>query len=297
VRSRGWWREGPDALVRVLENAATRAGVTIRTSAEVARIDVQDDVVKGVVLASGEEIHAARVLSSADPAKTLLGMIDPVWLDPEFMQAIRNIRFRGSTAFVLYALDDLPALDGMTDTGRALAGTLTLTATMPALELAFDAAKYGAPSERPHVELTAPTLRWPDLAPSGKHVLVARASCAPHTLRDGQWDASSRERFADDVTREIGYHARGFANRVLHRVTIVPPDIAGSLNCTEGAASHGEMMLDQILFMRPVAGWGDHAMPVAGLFLCGSGAHPGPGISGGAGWLAARRALTRTRER
>jgi phytoene dehydrogenase-like protein len=256
---------------------------------------VRDDGVAGVVLANGDEITARTVLSSADPARTI-GMIDPAWLDPEFTEAVRHIKFRGATSHVLYAVDDLPVLRGVTDPGRALVSVLSLSPTIQALERAADAGKYGRVPAQPHVEITAPSLRWPDLAPTGKHVIVARAACTPHTLRngaaaDGGWDDTARSALADAVTDAITCHAPGFADRVLHRAVLTPRDIERRFGCTEGAFTHGEMMLDQILFMRPVPGAGRYAMPIAGLFLCGAGAHPGPGIPGGPGWLGARHAL------
>ena len=290
VRSRGWWRPGPDAVTRVLEEAARRHGVTIRTGGRVSQIVVKDDAVTGVVLAGGEEIAAPLVLSSADPSGTLLGLVDPRWLDPEFLHAVRNIKYRGCTAFVLYALDALPEIPGLSE--QALAGIVSLTSTLEALERSYDAVKYGGISERPHVEITVPTLRWPADAPGGKHVVLARVQYAPHRLRDGDsWDNCRRDALAERVTGAIGEVAPGFAGRVLQRMTLAPPDLEQRFGLTEGASSHGELSLDQILFMRPVAGAGRYAMPIRGLYLCGAGSHPGPGILGGPGWLAARQAL------
>jgi phytoene dehydrogenase-like protein len=295
VRGRGWWRAGPDAFVAAAEAAARRAGVTIRAGAPVARILVRDDAVAGVALAGGEEIAARRVVSTADPARTFLDLVDPVWLDPEFLHAVRQIKFRGCTAVVLYALDALPdAPAGATSEAAAshpLAGVVSLTPTISALERAADAAKYGRVSERPHVEVWAPTLRWPALAPAGKHVVVARAQYAPYRLREGAWDAARRDALADAVTAAIEAALPGFSARVLHRAALSPRDIEERWHVTEGAASHGEITLDQILFMRPVAGWGRHATPIDGLYLGGAGAHPGPGVLGGPGWLAAQRLL------
>jgi len=297
VRGRGWWRADPDAFTAAVEAGARRHGVTIRAGAPVARVLVRDDAVAGVALATGEEIAARRVLSTADPARTFLGLIDPVWLDPEFLHAVRQIKFRGCAAVVLYALDALPDALGLA-TGSAaarpgpLAGVVSLTPTVTALERAADAAKYGRVSERPHVEISAPTLRWPALAPDGKHVLVARAQYAPYRLCDGDgWDAPRRDALADAVTAAIEAALPGFTSRVLHRVALSPRDIEERYNLTEGAATHGEITLDQILFMRPVAGWGRYATPIDGLYLGGAGAHPGPGVLGGPGWLAARRLL------
>ena len=295
VRGRVPWRNGPAAFTVAAEAAAHRFGVTLRTGAPVARIQVHDDAVTGVVLQSGEEIAASAVLSTADPARTFLEWVDPVWLDPEFVHAVGNIRHRGCTAFVMYALEALPEFPGLS-TPSALAGLLSLTPDIVSLERAADAAKYGTVSERPHVELTVPTLLWPDLAPSGRHVAIAAVQYAPFRLSQGaSWDDARRDALAESVTSAIEAVAPSFRSRILHRAVWSPRDLGERFGLREGAASQGELMLDQILFMRPVAGWGRHATPIAGLYLGGCGTHPGPGVLGGAGWLAAERLLDHAR--
>ena len=291
IRGLGYWKAGPDALAAALAATARTSGVEIRAGAEVASVLVQEDRVSGVVLAQGEEILAPAVLSSLDPARTLLGLVDPVWLDPEFLLAVRNIRFRGCSVKVSYALDAVPEFAGLPDKA-VLTGTLSLSGSLLELERAADAAKYGRISERPHVEVQIPSLRWPDLAPPGKHVLVAHAQWAPFRLRSGAWDTDTREAVGDRITQTIEQAAPGFGALVREREVLSPADLELRYALTEGALTHGEMSLDQILFMRPVAGAARYAMPVGGLYLCGAGAHPGPGISGGPGWLAAKRVLS-----
>jgi phytoene dehydrogenase-like protein len=294
VRGRLPWRQGPDAFTAAAEAAARRAGVILRTSAAVARIVVKDDAVSGVVLSGGEEIAAPNVIATGDPASTLLGLVDPVWLDPEFLLAVRNIRHRGCTAIVLYALDRLPEATGAGP--GAWAGTLSLTPSVVALEQAADAAKYGTVSTAPHIELTAPTFLWPDLAPSGKQVVVARVQYAPYHLSGGgMWSPDRRDRLAETVTASIERAVPGFAASVLHRVALSPHDLEERFGVHRGAATQGELGLDQILFMRPVPGWANHTTPIEGLFLGGAGTHPGPGILGGPGTLSARRVLDRKR--
>jgi len=289
VRARPWSQAGPDALVNALLELARRQSVTIRTSAEVARIVVRDDAVAGVALANGDEIAAPVVVSTADPARTLLRLVEPIWLDPDLLLATRQIKFRGSTAIVQYALDNLPEI-GLS--AQALASVVSLTPSLEKLERAYDAAKYGQMSEELHIEITVPSLRWPALAPAGKHVLTATARYAPYTLRGGAaWDGANAAALGDRVTAAIGRVAPGFADAIRHRAVLTPRDLETRFGLTEGALTHGEITLDQILFMRPLAGWGRYAMPVLGLYLGGSGAHPGPGVLGGAGWLAARRVL------
>ena len=290
VRGRLPWKNGPEAFTDAALRAAQAAGVTIRTGAEVARIRVANDAVEGVTLANGEELAARAVLSTADPARTLLGWVDPVWLDPDFLHALRNIRYRGCTAFVLYALEGPPDVRGLQR--EAPGGTVSLTPDIVAMERAADAAKYGEVSVHPHIELSVPTLSHRALAPEGGHVVVARAQYVPYRLRAAEgWTAARREALASAVDAAIECYAPGFASRVLHRVVWSPPDLEERFGLHEGAASQGELALDQILFMRPVAGYGRHATPIAGLYLGGAGTHPGPGILGGAGQLAAQRLI------
>jgi phytoene dehydrogenase-like protein len=291
VRSTAWWRTGPNAFVNAVEQVAQRHKVTVRLNAAVAHITIKDDAVTGVVLENGEEISAPRVLSTADPARTLLGMVDPVWFDPEFLHAVRNIKFRGCTAAVLYALDALPECQGLSN--DVLNGSVSLTPNPVALERAADAAKYGDNSDQPHITLSVPSLRWPNskLASTGKHVMLATAQFAPYQLRAGAWDEARREALADRVTATIESVSKCFTTRIVQRVALTPRDVERQYGLTEGAVTHGELMLDQILYMRPVPGSGHYAMPVRGLYLGGAGTHPGPDILGGPGWLAAARVL------
>jgi phytoene dehydrogenase-like protein len=292
VGARPGWRAGPDAFIAAVAAAARANRVDVRTGARVASIVVRDDAVAGVVLDNGDELSAPVAVSTADPARTLLGLVDPVWLDPEFLHAVRNIKFRGCTAFVRFALDHLPDIPGLDDSSAALTGSVSLTPSLDAMERAYDAAKYGEVSSEPHIEISAPTLRWPSLAPPDKHVLIARAQYAPYDLRGGApWDDTRSCALGETVTSAIERVMPGFADAVLHREILTPADLEARFAITGGAMAHGELTLDQILFMRPVPGWGRYAMPVDGLFLAGAGAHPGPGVLGGAGWLAAKRIL------
>ena len=292
VRARGWWRDGPDAFAKAAGSLAVGSGATVRASANVSAITVRADAVTGVVLESGEEIAAPVVLSTADPARTLLGLVDPIWFDAEFLHAVTNIKFWGCRAVVLYALDALPNFPGLDRATEALAGTVSLTPTLERLERAYDAAKYGETSTSPHVEISVPSLRWPSLAPAGKHVMVATVQWAPYALRDpAGWDAVASAALGDHVTAAIAEVAPALASHVSHRVVMNPRELEQQFALTQGASTQGELSLDQILFMRPVAGSCNYAMPIPGLYLGGSGTHPGPGIPGGAGWLAARRVL------
>lgn len=280
VRARDWPIDSPDAITAALEQLAKKRRVEIRTSSTAVRINVRDDAVSGVVLANGDELETSLVVSSADPRSTF-ALIDSAWLDPELTLAVRNIKFRGCAAFVLYALDALPESALSNDD---LASVVSLSPTLDHIERAYDAVKYGRPSTNPHVELTAPSLRWPGLAPTDKHVLVARAQYVPYTDEDG-------DAFADTVTRTINEALPGFSGRVLNQRVLMPSDLATEFGLSDGAMTHGELTLDQVLFMRPVPGCSRHTLPIDGLYLGGAGATPGPGLPGAAGWYAARAAL------
>lgn len=291
IRGRGYWTAGPDAVARSVAQAAARFGVSVRTGAAVVRVLVRDDRATGVVLESGEEIPAPIVLSGSDPAHTLLDLVDPVWFDPEFLLAVRNIKFRGNSARVLYALDDLPTFPGLPDSVQPLTGSLSLANSLDQLERAYDDSKYGRISRFPAVEVQVPSVRWAGMAPPGKHVVVARAESAPYRLREGEWDETRRAALGDAVTARIAEVSPGFPGLIRHRVVRTPVELEATYGLTEGAVTHGEMTLDQILFMRPVPGASRYATPLAGLYLCGAGTHPGSWIPGGPGWLAARRVL------
>jgi phytoene dehydrogenase-like protein len=289
VRARSWWHDDPDAFVDAAESAARTAGAVIRTGARVARIVVGDDAVTGVVLASGEEVSARAVVSTTDPASTLLGLVDPVWLDPELMRAVQHIKFRACTAVVQYAVERLPADDTVPE--AALASVVSLSPDIDFMERAYDSAKYGGMSPEPHVELTAPTLRWPSLAPRGKHVITARVQYVPRGPGGDQRQGAVPD-LGDRVTAIVARALPGFADSVLHRTVFTAADFRARFGLTDGALTHGELTLDQILFMRPTAGLGRYRTPIAGLYLGGAGSHPGPGVVGGAGWLAARAVLS-----
>jgi phytoene dehydrogenase-like protein len=290
IRSGLRLRGGVAALATLLVEEARRRGVELRSQASVAEIEIRDDAVSGVRLETGERIAASHVLSTADPTRTLLGLVDPLYLDPELIGAVQNIRYRGAQARVLLGLDALPVPPGLEGGERALAGRLVLAPSLAHLERAYDATKYGEVADEPLVEVRIPSLLEEGLAPAGKHVMVLDVQFAPYRLRAGDW-SGHRERLGDRALELAGRVLPGLADRVLHRAVLTPADLEAEFGLTEGAVSQGEMMLDQILFMRPVAGWSRYALPVQGLFLGGSGAHPGPGITGAPGWLAAQAAL------
>jgi phytoene dehydrogenase-like protein len=289
VRGGGIRPGGAGGLSVRLAAAAQALGVGIRTGAGVARIVVKEGRATGVVLENGEEMSAAQVVSTADPRRTMLGMVDPTELAPEYTRAVQNIRHRGVCAKVNLALGELPRFTGADES--QLRGVISISPSLDYLERAHDDAKYGAVSRAPYLEAVIPSLAEPALAPPGRHVMSVWMQYAPYRLKEGRWDAASREALGDRVVECLAAYAPNLRSSVIDREVMTPLDFEDAYGVPEGNLYHGEMGLDQILFMRPVPGWGHHRTPIAGLFLGGSGTHPGGGIAGGSGRLAARELL------
>jgi len=292
----GWFvAGGPGALADALAAAARQAGVEIRTGADVARVDIGTDapeaVATGVTLSSGERIAARAVVSNADPKRTLLGLVDPMHLAPELVRRVQNIRAHGTLAKVNYAVSSLPRFEGLplddTERAAALSGRIRLAHDIDGIERAFDAAKYGGFADHPWIELTIPSLADPGLAPTGQHVVSAYVQYAPYHLRGTTWDAE-RDRLATAATGTIAAYAPGFAASVIAREVITPLDLERTYGLTGGHIFHGELALDQLFVTRPLLGWARYATPIRNLFLCGSGTHPGTGLNGRSGALAAK---------
>lgn len=280
---------GGGAMIAAFADRARAASVTIETGAEVRRLLVADDRVVGVRLASGEEIRSANVVSSLDPYRSLLELLDPAYLDPDFIAAVRNIRHRGVTSIVLLALDGLPEVPGL---ATVPAGSIVIAPSVRHVERAFDASKYGHCSAEPVVELRFPSITQSKLAPMGRHVAMLRVQYTPYRLRDEDW-STMRNTVAVRAVALVERHIPGLASRINHRVVLTPADLEAQFGLREGAVSRGELALDQMLFMRPVAGASCYAMPVPGLFLCGAGTHPGYGMTGLSGLHAAHAARPR----
>jgi phytoene dehydrogenase-like protein len=281
---------GTRALSDALVKACYSQGTRVRCGAEVSRILVQDERVAGVALSSGEEVTARIVLSGADPKRTLLELIDPVVLGPTLVWQAGNIRTPGVVAFVEMALAGLPrfsASEGPDD--ERLRGRIVIAPGLDYLERAFDASKYGRVSEEPYIECVIPSLVDPTLASSG-HVLRAILQYAPYRLRMGDWDAL-RDGLAELSLATLERYAPDIRSRVIETQVVTPLDLEREYGLTEGHPLHGEMALDQFFAWRPLLGLARYRLPMEGLYLCGSGAHPGGGITGAPGANAAREAL------
>jgi phytoene dehydrogenase-like protein len=289
--SPGVVRGGMGNLARALTDAAKRYGVAIRTGVQVARVMVEDNTATGVVLAGGEEVFAHRVISNADPSTTFLNLVDPLELDPTFIRKVRNIKYRGACARVNLALDALPAFATLPGDGPHLRGLILISPSLDYLERAYDDAKYGEVSRIPHLQVSLPSLVDPSRAPRGKHVMTVLFQYAPYHLRGGEWDEAQRTALGDKVEETLSEYMPALTERVVGRQVLTPLDLEQRYGLTEGNLYHGELTLDQLLFMRPVPGWARYKMPVRNLYLCGAGTHPGGGVNGASGRNAAREVL------
>ena len=292
LRTAGFVRGGVGNLPQAIAQAAQRFGAKIQTSAEVAQILTKSGTATGVVLKNGEEISGTAIISSADIKRTFLRLMEPTYLDPEFLLQIKNIRSRGTVAKINFALDTLPKFkDGPEHVPSAtLGGVIHIGPTIDYLERAADDSKYGRFSKQPFLEITIPSVPDPTLAPAGKHVMSVWMQYAPYHLRDSHWNAE-RDALGDSIVNVIENYATGFTNSILHRQVLTPLDLEQTFGLTEGCIYHAEMSLDQIFFMRPVPGWARYQTPIENLYLCGSGTHPGGGITGLPGYYAAKKIL------
>ncbi|HEX6903297.1 MAG TPA: NAD(P)/FAD-dependent oxidoreductase [Thermoanaerobaculia bacterium] len=279
---------GPPALIRALLGAAVAAGAVLRTGAEVKRIRVDRGKVAGVTLASGEALDAPVVLSSADPKRTMLSLLAPGTLPLRIEEEFLHVRSRGTAAKVHLALSgplELAGGDGRLDEAIRIGG-----GHVDDLERAFDAVKYRRFSERPHLEIRVPTVADPSLAPAGHHVVSILASFAPYQL-DGGWTAEARESLGDAVLSVLERHAPDVRQRIVAREVLTPADLETRFALTGGHLHHGELALDQLLVMRPSPSAARYRTSVPGLFLGGSGNHPGGGVRPTSGLLAAEAVL------
>ena len=279
---------GTGALTAAMAEAALGAGAEIRTSCEIVAITVEDGIARGVVLANGDAIEAKAVISNADPKRTLLGLVEPQHLQPSFLQRIQHYRMNGTVAKVNLALGGLPSFKGIDgDVTARLSGRIQISPEIDYLERAFDASKYGGFSQHPYIEATIPTLWDSSLAPAGKHVMSIYMQYAPYKLRNGDWD-SQREALGDTVVNTLAGYAPDLPSLIEAREVITPKDLEETYGLTGGHIFHGELALDQLFTMRPLLDWAQYRTPIQGLYLCGSGTHPGNGLTGASGANAAK---------
>jgi phytoene dehydrogenase-like protein len=275
-----------DEIARV----ARGAGVTIRTAMPVRRIVVDNGRVTGVETENGERFDSLTVVSNADPKRTMMDLVGARHMETGFTRRINHLRSRGNAAKLHLALDGLPSIPGTTT--NEYGERLVIAPSEDYVERAFNPAKYGESSPDPVLEITFPSFRDASLAPAGKHVLSAVVQYAPYQLKGG-WTDDARQEFESAAIRVLEKYMPDITQRITASELLTPVDIEKEFHITGGHWHHGELTLDQLLFVRPVCGAAQYQMPVDGLFLCGAGAHPGGGVSGAAGRNAARAILNR----
>jgi len=284
----GWFAAaGMGAVTRAMATAAKQAGAEIRSGAEVIEVRVKDGAATSVVLSSGEEISANAIISNADPKRTLLKLVDPIHLSPDFVMKLQHYRMPGTVAKVNLALSGLPKFTAIDGNTAALSGRIHIGPEIDYLERAFDESKYGEFSKQPYLEIAIPTMSDPSLAPSGQHVMSVYMQYAPFKLKKSDWE-SQRNNLGQCVVKTLTQYAPDLPKLILTHQIITPQDLEDTYGLTGGHIFHGELALDQFFTMRPLLDWARYKTPIANLYFCGSGTHPGVGLTGGSGANAAK---------
>ncbi|MFQ5489955.1 MAG: phytoene desaturase family protein [Phycisphaerae bacterium] len=291
-RSWGFAKGGTGGISLAIAASARAHGAEIRTEAPVERVLVKNGQARGVVLPDGREIESNAVVSGLDPHRTFLRLVGSEHLDGEFVSQIQRYKLRGSSGKVNLAVDRLPEFSSRPGDSEHLRGDIAIAPSIDYLERAYDQAKYGDFSERPYLNVVIPSLVDPTLAPPGKHIISCFVQYAPYRIKQGpEFWPNRREAFGDAVVDTLAEYAPGLKESILFRQVLTPWDMEQEFGLTEGNIFHGELSAEQLLFQRPVAGWARYQTPVPKLWMCGSGTHPGGGIMGAPGELAAKTML------
>ncbi len=293
-RAWGFARGGTGAISQAIAGAARAHGVEIKTEASVAEVIVRSGQAVGVALADGTEYRARTVVSALDPRRTFTQLVEPAQLPNELVEDLSRYRYRGSSGKVNLALRELPNFRCMPGPGPHLAGAISISPSVEYLERAYDDAKYGEFSRRPYIDCIIPSMIDPGMAPPGQHVMSCFVQYAPFG-RNGGWDDAAREAFGDTVVATLAEYAPNLPDAIVGRQVVTPHDIESVAGLTEGNIFHGELALNQLFFLRPAARWAKYRTPIKGYWQCGSGTHPGGGVMGASGRLAALEMLRRGR--
>jgi len=289
-RAWGFQKGGTGAIAEVIARSARAFGADIRVNAAVAQVLVKHGRAVGVVLANGDEFYADVVVSSLDPKRTFLDLVDSASLPDDFLDAILKYRIRGSSGKVNLALDAAPDLACLPGAGPHLRGAISISPSVDYLERAYDDAKYGDFSRRPYIDIIIPSMIDPDMAPPGKHVMSCFVQYAPYELRTGTWE-EKREAFGDTVIDTLAEYIPNLKDIILHRQVMTPWDIEQTTGLSQGNIFQGELSLSQLFFLRPAPGYAQYRSPIKNYYQCGSGTHPGGGIMGASGRFAALEIL------
>ncbi len=289
-RAWGFAKGGNGSVSAAIAGAARAAGAEVRCKAPVEKILLSNGRATGVVLEGGEEIKASIVVSGADPRRTFMQLVGEQHLPGEFVESIRRFRFRGCSAKVNLALGEAPDFTCLPGHGAHLRGAISISPSVAYLERAYDDAKYGEISRRPYLDIVIPSLLDPEMAPPGKHVMSIFVQYAPYHVNGG-WTDARREALGDAVIDTLAEYAPNIRSAILHRQVVTPADIERIVGLSEGNIFQGELTLQQMFFLRPVPAWANYRTPLAGLYQCGAGTHPGGGVMGASGRNAARAIL------
>lgn len=290
-RSSGQVKGGLGALTQALASSAQRLGAEILTNTEVARINMQDGQVAGISTKNGDHIQARLVISGADARTTFLKLVDPYYLEAKVINHVKSIKYRGTLARVHFALSGLPKFSGINGASEELLrGHIQISPSMEYIQRAYDPVKYGACSQQPYLDIHIPTLTDPSLAPEGKHILSASVKYTPYELKNGSWDDQA-EIISKIVIDTLKDYASDFEHSVEGFQVVTPLDMEKVYNLPEGSPDHGEMSLNQFMWMRPIPGFAQYRTPIAGLYLCSASTHPGGGVTGINGRNASRQIL------
>ncbi|HSL28930.1 MAG TPA: NAD(P)/FAD-dependent oxidoreductase [Anaerolineales bacterium] len=294
-RAWGFAKNGSGGVSGSIHNAAKAFGVEIRVNAGVKQVKVKNGRAVGVVLENGDELGSRAVMSAADPKRTFLQFVEPKHFPDDFVTSIQNFRTRGSSGKVNIALSELPNFTALPFTGKGAdsvlhRGAVSISPSIDYIERAYDDAKYGQVSERPYLDMIFPSMIDPDMAPPGQHVMSCFVQYAPYDL-EGGWNDQRRDELGEAVISTIEEYAPNIRRCIVGMQVISPKDIEAIAGITGGNIFHGELLLHQIFFLRPVPQWADFRTPLKGYYFGASGAHPGGGVMGAAGMLAAKEML------
>jgi phytoene dehydrogenase-like protein len=287
----GFARGGMGAVSKALAGALQANGGHLKVSAPAHRILVKSGRVDGVVLENGDEHHADIVISNLDPKRTFLKLMDERDLQPGVLKAARNFKIRGSSGKLNIALDGLPEFPALGPDNPLIAGDMHVLDSLERFERAYDDWKAGTWSKDPYVDMLIPSITDPTMAAPGKHVMSVFVQYAPVKVQGRDWTDADRDAFGKTVIDQIARYSPNFKSLILHAEVRTPRELEAEVGLTEGNIFQGELTLDQLFFNRPFPGFAQYRGPVPGMYMCGSGTHPGGGVMGAPGANAAREVL------
>ncbi len=287
----GFVRGGMGGLTEALRRCAEHHGATVKTDAEIERVDIVNGRAVGVTLAGGDSFRADQVVSNADPKTTYLRLVGRNNLATDVVREVEEFSTYSTAFKINMSLDALPEYTAWKGQSTPAPAYVHIGPSVEYLERAYDDAKYGRPSEWPWSSPVIPTMHDDALAPKGKHIMTVFGGHAPYTLADGEWTDERKEAFADRVVEAIERFAPGLSSKITNRQILMPPDLERIYGLPQGHIFHGELTLNQMYVMRPFPGYADYRTPVKNLYMCGSGTHPGGGVFGVPGYNAASQML------